>query len=119
MSSPIVSKNVYYLIFATLMVFTGITVWVAFSDLGPLNTPVAIGIAIFKATLVILYFMHVKYSPRLTKLVVVSSIFWLVILLLMTMGDYLTRDWRPYGWNLDRPAYELVQDVRSVLPDRL
>ena len=118
MSSHIVSKNVYYLIFATLMVFTGITVWVAFTDLGPLNTPVALGIAIFKATLVILYFMHVKYSPRLTKLVVVASVFWLAILLIMTMGDYATREWRSFGWLQERPAQQLARGA-FIAPDPL
>jgi cytochrome c oxidase subunit 4 len=88
---------------------TALTVWVAFQDLGPLNTPVALAIAITKATLVILYFMHVKYSPRLTKLVVVASVFWLAILLVMTMGDYATRSWRTYGWQIERAQPQLAQ----------
>ncbi|MDR1989540.1 MAG: cytochrome C oxidase subunit IV family protein [Acidobacteriaceae bacterium] len=103
-ATHIVPKKIYFAVFAALMVFTAITVAVSFVDLGPLNTVVALGIAITKATLVVLYFMHVKYSPRLTKLVVLSSLFWLVILLVMTMGDYVTRDWRTYGMNQPHSA---------------
>jgi len=97
MSEHIVPRRTYYIIFGLLMLCTYITVQVAFFDLGPLNTVVALGIAIFKATLVILFFMHVKYSTRLTWAVIVGSIFWLGILLVLTFGDYLTRGWRTYG----------------------
>ena len=97
MSEHIVPTRVYYLIFLTLMVCTAITVGVAFVDLGPLNTVVAMAIAVFKTTLVVLFFMHVKYSTRLTWAVIVGSVFWLGILLVMTLGDYLTRGWRTYG----------------------
>ncbi len=93
----IVPPRVYYTIFAVLMFCTYLTVQIAFFALGPLNTIAAIGIAIVKATLVVLFFMHVKYSSRLTWAVVVGSIFWLGILLALTMGDYLTRVWRTYG----------------------
>ena len=68
-----------------------------FFDLGPLNTIAALGIAVFKATLVVLFFMHVRYSSRLTWAVVIGSVFWLGILLALTMADYLTRVWRTYG----------------------
>jgi cytochrome c oxidase subunit 4 len=97
MSEHVVPKRTYYLIFLTLMVCTALTVWVSFIDLGELNTVVALGIAIFKASLVVLFFMHVKYSPRLTWLVVAASLFWLGLLLFMTMGDYVTRGLRTYG----------------------
>ena len=93
----IVPTRVYYTIFAILMLCTGLTVWVAFLDLGALNTVAALAIAVFKATLVVLFFMHVKYSTRLTWAVVAGSIFWLGILLVLTMSDYLTRSWRTYG----------------------
>jgi cytochrome c oxidase subunit 4 len=96
-SSHIAPKSLYYTIFTALMVGTALTVWVAFKDLGPFNSIVAMAIAVTKASLVILYFMHVKYSPKLTKLVVVASVFWLAILLIMTMGDYVTRSWGTYG----------------------
>ena len=97
MAEHIVPTRIYYMIFAILMLCTGLTVWVAFLDLGALNTVAALAIAVFKATLVVLFFMHVKYSTRLTWAVVVGSIFWLGILLVLTMGDYLTRGWRTYG----------------------
>ena len=97
MSEHIVPKRTYYLIFLMLMVLTAITVGVAFIDLGAMNTVVALAIACTKATVVVLFFMHVKYSTRLTWAVVIGSVFWLGIMLVMTMGDYLTRAWRTYG----------------------
>ena len=93
MSGHISPKSTYYAIFGTLMVLTGVTVAVAFIPLGAANFPVAIAIAITKATLVVLFFMHVKYSSRLTKMVVGMAIFFLAILLLLTMTDYLSRGW--------------------------
>ena len=93
----LVPLRVYYTIFGILMLCTYLTVQIAFFDLGPLNTVAAIGIAVLKATLVVLFFMHVKYSTRLTWAVVIGSVFWLALLLALTMGDYLTRGWRTYG----------------------
>ena len=87
----------YYTIFGILLLCTYLTVQIAFFDLGPLNTIAALGIAILKATLVILYFMHVKYSPKLTTAVVAGSVFWFGILIVLTMSDYLTRAWRTFG----------------------
>ena len=75
------------------MVLTAITVAVAFTNLGSLNFPVALAIAILKATLVVLFFMHVKYSSKLTKLVVGSAFFFLIILFGLTLSDYLSRGW--------------------------
>jgi cytochrome c oxidase subunit 4 len=75
------------------MVLTAVTVTVAYLDLGVLNTVVALVIAVLKATLVILYFMHLRYSPSLTKLVVAGSFLWLAILLSITMADYVSRNW--------------------------
>lgn len=75
------------------MILTTVTVVVAYYDLGPLNTVVALLIAVVKATLVILYFMHVRYSPSLTKLVVAGSFLWLAIMLSITMMDYVSRGW--------------------------
>src|SRR5688572_4839387 len=93
MSAHVLPKTTYYSIFAALMVLTAATVAVAFVNLGALNFPVAIGIAITKATLVVLFFMHVLYSSRMTKMVVGLSIFFLVTMLGLTMTDYLTRGW--------------------------
>jgi len=91
MSEHVSPKSVYYSIFGALMVLTAITVFAAYVNLGNFNAPVAIGIATFKATLVVLFFMHVKYSSRLTKLVVATSLFFLFILLAETTMDYATR----------------------------
>jgi cytochrome c oxidase subunit 4 len=97
MSDHIVPKQVYYTVYAVLMLCTYLTVQIAFFDLGVLNTVAALTIAVLKATLVVLFFMHVRYSPRLTWMVVASGVFWLGILLALTMGDYLTRAWRTQG----------------------
>jgi cytochrome c oxidase subunit IV len=93
----LVPLRIYYTIFGILLLCTYLTVQIAFFDLGPLNTIAALGIAAFKATLVVLFFMHVKYSTRLTWLVVIGSIFWLGILFTLTMSDYLTLVWRTFG----------------------
>ena len=91
----IVSPKVYVGVFLTLMVMTAITTVVSGIDLGPWNTVVALGIAVFKATLVVLFFMHVKYSPRLTAVVIAGGIFWLLIMLALTFSDFATRGWLP------------------------
>jgi cytochrome c oxidase subunit 4 len=99
---PVVPLRVYLLVFAALLVLTVITVEVAHFDLGhpellsvriPLNVIVALLIAFTKATLVVLFFMHVKYSPRLTQIIVGCSIAWLVMLIAITVSDYLSRGW--------------------------
>jgi len=95
MSGHVSPKSVYYTIFAALMVLTALTVFAAFVNLGVFNFPVALAIAVIKSTLVILFFMHVKYSSRLTKLVVVTSLFFLVILLGETFMDYASRGMMP------------------------
>ena len=89
----IVPKRIYFVIFAALMVLTAVTVWVAFYDLGVLNTVIAMTIAVIKATLVVLYFMHLRYSSRLTQVVAAAAILWLVILIVLTLADYFTRAW--------------------------
>ena len=93
MAGHISPRSTYYTIFGSLMVLTAITVSVAFINLGALNFPVALSIAILKATLVILFFMHVKYSSRLTKLICGGAFFFLVILFGLTLTDYLSRGW--------------------------
>ena len=87
------SLSVYFAVFATLMVLTGVTVWVAFIQLGALGDIVAISIASIKATLVMLFFMHLKYSEKLTWVVMIGALLWLVILLGITLSDYLSRGW--------------------------
>jgi cytochrome c oxidase subunit 4 len=93
MSGHVSPKSTYYAIFGALMVLTAATIGVAFIPLGAANFPVAIAIAITKATLVVLFFMHVKYSSRLTKMVVGMAFFFLAILLTLTLTDYLSRGW--------------------------
>jgi cytochrome c oxidase subunit 4 len=93
MAEHISSVKLYVAIFLTLMLMTAITVAVAYVNIGAMNKVVAVGIATFKATLVVLYFMHVKYQSHLTKLVVVSGFFFLIILLGLTMVDYASRGW--------------------------
>lgn len=93
MSEHVTSPTVYISIFLALMVLTAITVLVAFQDLGPLNDVVAMAIAVTKATLVILFFMHIRYSTPFTKLVVVSGFIWLLFFIVITLSDYLTRGW--------------------------
>ena len=97
MSSHILPTRVYYTIYGILLFCTYLTVQIAFLDLGVLNTIAALVIATFKAVIVVLFFMHVKYSSRLTWAVALGSIFWLGIMFVLTMGDYLTRSWRTYG----------------------
>ena len=97
MSHHVVSWKVYLGVFLALVALTVITVWVAGHDFGEFNLVVALGVAITKATLVVLFFMHVKYSTKLTWAVVIGSVFWLGILIVMTAGDYLTRRWSTYG----------------------
>ena len=81
------------------MLGTLLTVWAGFRDFpGPLNVVVALTIACIKATLVVLYFMHVRYSGRLIPLVIVAALLWLVILFAITFSDYWTRQWlAPFG----------------------
>ena len=93
----VVPLKIYYGIFAILMVLTAVTVGVAYIDLGPMNTVAAIAIACFKAMIVVLYFMHVKYSTRLIKLTVIAGLYWMVILFGLTLSDYLTRAWGTFG----------------------
>ncbi len=92
MSEPILSTKLYVGIWATLICLTVITASVAFVDLGPFNTVVALVIATLKALLVVLFFMHVKYaSEKLTKMVIIATLFWLLILLFLSLADYGTR----------------------------
>jgi cytochrome c oxidase subunit 4 len=94
MSEHIVSLKVYVLIFLALMVGTALTVWAGLQDFpGQLNVIIALTIAVTKATLVVLYFMHVRYSSRLVWIVFGSALFWLAILFALTLSDYWTRDW--------------------------
>src|ERR1700730_17994457 len=96
MSEHIVYPRVYISILLELMVGTGLTVFAAFYDFpGPLNAVVALTFAVVKATFVILYFMHVRYSSRLIWLIISAALFWLAIMFALTISDYWTRSWLP------------------------
>ena len=84
-------KSLYYLIFGALMVGTALTVGAAFIDMGPLNNVVMLAIACTKALLVILFFMHVRWSSRLTWVVAASGFVWLLIMFGFTLADYMSR----------------------------
>jgi cytochrome c oxidase subunit 4 len=96
MSEHIVQPRIYIAIFLSLMVGTALTVLAAFYDFpGPMNAVVALTIAVVKATLVVLFFMHVRYSGRLVWLVIVAALLWLAIMFAITFSDYWTRTWLP------------------------
>ena len=85
------SLGVYFAIFAALLVLTAGTVQAAFLDLGIFNNVVMLGIAVTKGTLVVLYFMHVRYGPRLVWVLAAGGFAWLAILVGFTLADYVTR----------------------------
>jgi cytochrome c oxidase subunit 4 len=89
----IITPVTYSIVFATLLIFTGITVGAAYVDLGILNPVVALAIASFKAVIVILFFMHVKYQSKLVKMTVASGFFTFLVLITMTLTDYISRAW--------------------------
>jgi cytochrome c oxidase subunit 4 len=95
MSGHVAPVKLYLGVFGILMVGTFLTVVVAFYDLGALNNVVMLTIACAKALFVVLFFMHVRWSTRLTWVVVASGFFWLLIMFTFTMMDYLTRGWVP------------------------
>ena len=99
MSEHIVPVRIYLMIFAALLVGTGLTVFAAFVDFPwQFNTIVALTIAVAKATLVVLYFMHVRYSSRLVWLIVGAALFWMAIMCSLTFSDYFTRNWLSVGY---------------------
>ena len=94
MSEHIVSVKVYLMIFLSLMAGTALTIWAGLQDFpGPLNVVIALTIAVIKATLVVLYFMHVRYSSGLIWVIFASALFWMGILFALTFSDYWTRHW--------------------------
>ncbi|MDP3981461.1 MAG: cytochrome C oxidase subunit IV family protein [Chlamydiota bacterium] len=100
MSAHPISVKIYFGVFLTLIALTLLTVKVAFIDLGSLNILVALAIALTKASLVVLYFMHVRYGSRLIWLFVAAGCLWIAIMIGLTFGDYMTRAWIevPQAW---------------------
>ncbi|HLJ50717.1 MAG TPA: cytochrome C oxidase subunit IV family protein [Bryobacteraceae bacterium] len=90
-----ISVTTYVIIWATLIAMTFLTWSVSYIDMGPFNILVALVIATFKMSLVIYFFMHVKFDDKLTRLFVVAGFVWLMILIVLTLSDYFTRDWKP------------------------
>jgi cytochrome c oxidase subunit 4 len=84
---------VYVIIFATLLVFTALTVGASYIEMDIFNPIVALAIGVVKATLVVLFFMGVKYSTKLTKLTVFAGLFTFLVLIGMTLADYISRAW--------------------------
>jgi cytochrome c oxidase subunit 4 len=94
--SPLVAPRTYFLVFAALIALTVLTVGLSFLDLGPWHLAVGIAIGVAKALLVVLFFMHVLYSSRLTWIVIIAGLFWTAILIGGVVSDYLTRSWLVY-----------------------
>jgi len=90
---PIVSPKVYLMVGTALLILTFSTAAISYVDLGTFNAVVALAIACLKMTLVVLFFMHVKYSSKLTKLTVAAGFFTFIVLITMTMTDYISRAW--------------------------
>jgi cytochrome c oxidase subunit 4 len=91
MEHVVVPRSTYFAVYIALVVLTALTTTVAFFDLGLANPIVALSIAVLKATLVVLFFMHLKYGTRLTWVVAGAAVFWLGILLLLILSDYAAR----------------------------
>ena len=107
----VVSPRLYLLIFASLMVLTGVTVAASRYDFGPGNTVVAMAIAILKASLVVLFFMHLKWSSRLVQLMVAAAFLWLALLIAGAYSDYVSR-------GRVNPAVQKRSPTGALLEDR-
>ncbi len=117
MSEHIVPVKNYVAVFVSLLILTALTTKVAYIDLGQTaigktheidwNTVAALAIAVIKMLLVVLFFMHVKYSPGLTRLVIAAGFFWLAIMIALTLSDELARGWTgtPQPWSLLLPLF--------------
>jgi cytochrome c oxidase subunit 4 len=125
MAEHVAAPKMYVLIFVTLLVLTGLTTAVAYINLDamfglknfPLNTIVALAIAICKASLVGLFFMHLRWSSHLMRLVVVCAVFWLAILITLTSADFFTRNWikLPQPW---QSSVTYQPSSGNVIPSR-
>lgn len=117
MTHQVVPLRIYLTVFFALIAGTILTVAVTFVNLGQLNLIIALLIAITKASLVVLYFMHVKQSSPLTKVFVVSGLFWFGILLVLCFSDYWSRGWLPgsgQGWSDYSQQYGVREGSRAL-----
>jgi len=105
MSGHVVPVKTYVGIFLALMALTALTTGVAYIDLGAFNTVAALTIAVVKMLLVVLFFMHVKYATKLTKVIIMAGFFWLAIMMTFSLSDELSRHWEivPAPWSMIFP----------------
>ena len=118
MSGHVIPKRIYFMIFASLLALTALTTGMAFVDLGPWNTVVALVIACFKASLVLLFFMHLRWTTQLNRVVWLSALLWLVILIGLTSIDFLSRSWTPMSEGWETSALHLPAPPADLLPRR-
>lgn len=97
MAEDIIKPKTYLAVWAALMLLTGATAWIAQIDIAPFNALIALLIAFTKASLVVIFFMHLYFSSRVTKLALLAAVLWLALLMCITMTDYLTRGWMSYA----------------------
>jgi cytochrome c oxidase subunit 4 len=109
MLGHVVPKKLYILVFAALIMFTGLTTGVAFVNLGKWNTVVALAIAVCKASLVVLFFMHLRWSSGLMRMVLLAAFVWFAILITLTLSDEFTRQWTPVPSSWEA---QIQQEVR-------
>jgi cytochrome c oxidase subunit IV len=96
MSEPVSTVKTFIGVFVALLILTGVTVAVSYANLGAFSPIVALTIATIKALLVVLFFMEVRYVPKMTMVVIISGVFFLGILLALSMTDYISRAWSSY-----------------------
>jgi len=118
MSGHVIPKRIYFMIFGSLLLLTGLTTGMAFVDLGPWNTVVALVIACFKASLVLLFFMHLRWSTHLNRAVWLSALLWLVILIGLTSIDFLSRSWTPMSEGWESSALHVPAPPADILRQR-
>lgn len=120
MSEHVHPKKLYFAVFASLIVLTLVTTVAAYVDLGALNTVVALVIAVCKATLVVLFFMHLKDQVGMTRVVIVAALLWLAVLIGITMSDVFTRRWTEKGTQWQRGSViELIRPAPSLASTRV
>jgi cytochrome c oxidase subunit IV len=117
MQAHVVPKKLYFFIFGSLLALTALTTAMAFVDLGEWNTIVALVIACCKATLVVLFFMHLRWSPALMRIVLLSALLWLAILISLTTTDTFSRNWTPVpkGWDSSTLRLPTVPDASGAI----
>jgi cytochrome c oxidase subunit 4 len=116
MVGHVVPVKTYLLIFSSLLALTALTTGVAYVDLGLWNTIVALIIAACKATLVVLFFMHLRWSSHLMRVVLLASLLWLAILISLTTTDFFSRDWTPVPESWESSLLRLPNLPAPLLP---